>query len=475
MKKKWFKTSVVFTMMFSALYPINSNGQIIEKPNIVVIVADDLGWGDVGFHNSEIMTPHLDQLSKDGVILNRFYTAPICSPTRAGLMTGRYPNRFGLRTTVIPPWSHFGLDINEKILPQYLEEAGYENRAAIGKWHLGHANRKFLPLERGFTHFYGHYNGNLDYFTHEREGELDWHNDWKTSFDKGYTTDLITNEATKFIRKNSSKSTPFFLYVAFNAPHSPLQAKEEDLELYGYDKNKPKITGNPLDREGRGNTERQTYSAMVTAMDRGIGNILETLNNLNILDNTVVLFFSDNGAQVNVGGSSGLLRGHKGQEWEGGLRVPAIIKWPNGFEGGRTLNQVTGFVDVLPTFLDIVKYKNKIEMPLDGQSILSELQSGKETDRDFYLGNGALVNQKWKIIKAGEGISSMGLKTDVLFNIDMDPYEKNDLKSNNPEKYKSLLQKVYNYDTIVPKDEAPPFNKGKKDFKAPLNWEINEN
>lgn len=208
-----------------------SFAQQVERPNIVIVLADDLGWGDVGFHGSEIKTPCLNALAAEGVVLDRFYTAPISTPTRAGLMTGRYPNRFGIRTTVIPPWREDGLDENEETLADMLARNGYSNRAIIGKWHLGHTRKVHYPINRGFSHFYGHLNGAIDYFDHMREGELDWHNDWETCYDKGYSTELITQEAVRCIN-TYEKEGPFLLYVAYNAPHTPLQAQEKDIELY---------------------------------------------------------------------------------------------------------------------------------------------------------------------------------------------------------------------------------------------------
>ncbi len=165
------------------------------KPNIVIIVADDLGWGDVGFHGSQIKTPNIDTLAETGIVLDRFYVAPVCTPTRAGLLTGKYPNRFGVREVVIPPWRDFGIAPEEVFLPEELARAGYKNRAIIGKWHLGHSSRKYYPLNQGFTHFYGHLNGAIDYFTHEREGELDWHNDWESSYDRA--TQPICSRVTR--------------------------------------------------------------------------------------------------------------------------------------------------------------------------------------------------------------------------------------------------------------------------------------
>lgn len=449
------------------------------KPNIVIILADDLGWGDVGFHGSDIKTPYIDQLAKDGVILNRFYTAPVCSPTRAGLMTGRYPNRFGLRETVVPPWSEFGVDTSEVFLSQILAEAGYKNRAALGKWHLGHAKRKYLPLQRGFTHFYGHYNGAIDYFTHKREGELDWHNDEETSHDKGYSTDLITEEAVRCIKSYSSQKAPFFLYVAYNAPHGPLQAKKEDLLLYGYDETKPSFGKGNKDDEGfsgRGNTKKQTYAAMVTNMDRGIGNILAALKESGIDENTLVLFFSDNGAAPGEGSSSGELKGTKFQEWDGGVRSPAVIKWPAGFKGGHSIDQVTGYIDIVPTLGEIAGLKENSKKALDGISILPVLENKKEKiSRDFYLGYGSLISDnKWKIVKAANGNPRMKLEEDVLYNIAADPSEKKNIKTVYPLIYKELKEKVSQFDAIKSTIEVAPYGEGRQGFKAPKDWKITE-
>ncbi len=166
-----------------------------SRPNIVILLADDLGWRDVSFHGGEIATPHIDRIAAEGVQLNRFYVCPVCSPTRAALMTGRYPIRFGLMRTVVTPWRDFGLSTDEVTLADMLAKAGYEHRGVFGKWHLGHRRLKWHPLQRGFTHFRGHYNGNLDYFTHLREGERDWHVDYEPSDEEGYTTDLIGKAA----------------------------------------------------------------------------------------------------------------------------------------------------------------------------------------------------------------------------------------------------------------------------------------
>lgn len=473
------KTITWIFLVFCPLLVLSQEG---KKPNIILILADDLGWGDVGFNGSEIKTPNLDKLAKEGVVLNHYYTAPICSPTRAGLLTGRYPNRFGLRQTVVPPWSSFGVDTTEEYISQMLAQAGYTNRAIIGKWHLGQARQKYLPLNRGFTHFYGHYNGAINYFTHEREGELDWHNDNETSYDKGYSTDLLTDEAVKCIKNYSGKS-PFFIYLAYNAPHGPLQAKKEDLLLYGYDESQPafgKNTGggdedDPSANMGRGNTRRQTYSAMVTCMDRGIGRILRTLEEMGIDENTLVIFHSDNGAADFEGGSSGGLRGSKFTEWEGGVRAPAIVRWPAGFKGGRKLEQVMGYVDIAPTLRQVAGLKTAPAKPYDGINVLPVLKGEKkETDRVLYLGYGSIIFNQWKLIKAHSGSPKMTQENDLLFNIMVDPSEKNDLSKTNPAMFEKLKKMVADYDAIKPAVTVPPYGQGRKGFKAPKDWMIKE-
>lgn len=445
------------------------------RPNIVIIVADDMGWGDVGFHGSEIRTPHIDQLAREGVVLNRYYVSPICSPTRTGLMTGRLPERYGLRENVIAPWLDFGVDTAAEFLPRMLAQAGYKNRAAIGKWHLGHSRRKYLPLSRGFTHFYGHYNGAIDYFTHMREGELDWHNDWETVRDTGYSTDLITTEAVNCIGRYKNEG-PFFLYVAYNAPHGPLQAKESDLAGYGFDPSKPVFGKEQAGNEGalgRGNTRRQTYSAMVTAMDAGIGRILEALRAAGVDENTLVLFQSDNGAAPKEGGRNLPLRGFKFQEWEGGVRVPAVIRWPAGFKGGWTSEQVTGYIDIAPTLREIAGVKASPPQPYDGISMIRNLQEHKKIARNFYLGNGTLISNEWKLVIPRPGKASE-TAAPQLFAIDKDPGEKEDLSAQFPAQVTALLVLSKKYQAITPVEKVPPYDQGRKTFKAPANWDIRE-
>jgi len=261
-------------------------------PNIVLIVPDDLGRHDVSFHGGEIATPNIDRIAAEGVLIERFYTAPICSPTRAGLMTGRYPIRYGLMRNVIAPWQDFGLDTEEVTIPEVLARAGYEHRGVFGKWHLGHIGRKYHPLRRGFTESVGH-NTSIDYFTKERFGERDWFHGYEPASEEGYVTDLVAEHAVRFIDRRAGGETPFFLYVPFNAAHSPLQAKEEDLPLYADleaiepPRSWEEITaGGPLAPEEQRRERRRVHAAMVHALDEGVGRILQAIDDHDIAENT---------------------------------------------------------------------------------------------------------------------------------------------------------------------------------------------
>ncbi len=457
---------ILFVICFSCTQ--ESTQQVM--PNVILIIADDLGWGDVGFHGSEIQTPNIDLLAKEGIQLDRFYVAPICSPTRAGLLTGRYPNRYGLRNNVIRPWLDFGLDTTEVTLPEVLAEAGYANRALVGKWHLGHSRRSYHPLNRGYTYFYGHLNGAIDYFNFKREGERDWHENYQPSLDSGYTTDLIGKKACQLVRKYAAEEGPFFLQIAFNAPHSPLQATRKYLNMYGFD---PEQKGFVRGR-GRGNTKRQTYSAMVTHMDHEIGKLLQLMDSLKMADNTVVLFMSDNGAELNHGGFNGELRGGKLTEWEGGVRVPAILKWPDRIKKGGKTDQVMGYIDVLPTLLSMIEFQNISDLSLDGMDMsIGILEARNAVDRTFYLGNGAAISRQHKLIEGGEkvGLTRMKLTEDHLFNITTDETEVINLVMDDSLIYKRMKNIVKEYNEIpssvpIPDDARPP------SFTAPSNWTI---
>ena len=437
-----------------------------KRPNLVILVADDLGWNDVGYHGSDIRTRAIDRLAKSGVQLDRFYVCPICSPTRAGLLTGRYPHRFGLRDTVIPPWRKFGLNLSEQTLPEVFAKAGYKRRACIGKWHLGHYKRAYHPIERGFTHFYGHYNGAIDYFTHLREGERDWHRNFEPSADAGYSTELLGDEAVRFI-KGSPEGEPFLLYLPFNAPHGPLQAQRKYLDEYGYDEKagtfkKKGAAKDDYGAEGQGNRKRQTFAAMVTAMDTQIGRILDTLDSEGLAENSIVLFFSDNGATLKIGGSNKPLPGAKHSVHEGGVRVPAVIRWPAGLHGSRKFDTLMGYIDVLPTLLGLAgREKPGGGKPLDGIDLSGVLRGKtKAPDRTFYLGQKAVISQQWKLIEG------------KLYRIDTDPTERKDVSAANPAVLSRLAKQLNAFEKLAGKVKVAPYGSGRENFRAPADWRI---
>lgn len=440
-----------------------------SRPNVVIILADDLGWGDVGYHGSVISTPNIDRLASEGVEMDRYYTAPISSPARAGILTGRYPSRFGFRTAVIPPWRDCGLDAGERTLADMLAENGYAHRAAIGKWHLGHTHKAHYPLNRGFDHFYGCLNGALDYFTHFREGELDWHNDWESCYDEGYSTDLIAAEAVKCVDKYNAEGGPFFLYVAFNAPHAPYMAPEDAIAEY--------IDPAKLDSMPAAERNGYIYRAMVSRMDKGIGSIISALEKNGILDNTIVMFMSDNGGVDNipVGSTCAPLKGHKFQEWDGGVRVPAVIRWGNHFHNGTRLEELTSFVDIMPTIAEIIGDKKVTDRPYDGTSVLKLLTGKKKTmERDIYLGCGAVVNKDGKYIKAGKAgkNGAMKIKSDWYVYYPSDPYESENAISGHEAEAARLKEIADRYDAIVPYIPEQDYGKGRKGFVPPHEWRV---
>ena len=249
----------------------------VPQPNIVYILADDLGWKDVGFHGSDIKTPNLDRLAETGAKLEQFYAQPMCTPTRAALLTGRYPMRYGLQTLVILPDQTYGLPTSERLLPQVLKEAGYTT-ALVGKWHLGHAKREYWPRQRGFDYHYGPLIGEIDHFTHEMHGQKDWYRNNRPLKETGYVTTLLGQDAVRYIGRHDPKN-PLFMYLAFTAPHTPYQAPQPYLDRY-------KTISDPA---------RRAYAAMITAMDDQIGEVVKALEARGMRENTIIVFHSDNG------------------------------------------------------------------------------------------------------------------------------------------------------------------------------------
>jgi arylsulfatase A-like enzyme len=427
-------------LCLSALFATDSTiaGQ---KPDIVVLLADDLGSYDVSWRGSEIKTPHLDQLAASGAKLEQFYVQPVCSPTRAALMTGRYPMRYGLQVGVIRPWAEYGLPLEERLLPQALREAGYTT-AMCGKWHLGSHDKTYWPNARGFDHWYGHLFGALDYFTHVRDGKDDWYRDGQPVKEEGYATHLLARDAVNVI-KSQPKEKPLFLYVPFNAVHAPHQVPEKYKEPYA-DFAEP----------------RRTYAGMLAAMDEAIGQILNTLDETGRRKNALIFFSSDNGGpgpgRVT---SNGPLRAGKGTLYEGGVRVVACAAWEGRIKPGSTVNAPMHIADLYPTLLNLAGASLKQKLPLDGMDILPCLTEGKPSPREEILlnttpNNGALRMGDWKLVfrsnQGGEDAATAAEKKAKkkkravapagveLFNLAEDPFEKHDLSASHPEKLKAL-------------------------------------
>jgi arylsulfatase B len=410
-----------------------------SRPNIVYIVADDLGWKDVGFNGAaDIKTPNLDKLAQTGARLEQFYAQPMCTPTRAALLTGRYPNRYGLQTIVIPSVSTYGLATNEWLLPQALKEAGYQT-AIIGKWHLGHGDRKYWPKQRGFDYQYGPLIGELDYFTHEEHGVLDWYRDNKPVKEEGYTTTLLGDDAVKYINERNA-STPFFLYLAFNAPHTPYQALQEYVDRY-------KNIEDPT---------RRVYAAMVTCLDEQIGRLVAALDKKKLRDNTLIIFQSDNGgtrnamfsgvmadmSKIKIPCDNGPYREGKGTLYEGGTRVCALVNWPGHIPAGVTVNEMIHVVDMYPTLAKLAGASTTKCKLLDGLDVWGTLSHGKPSPRSEIVYNvepfrAGIRQGDWKLIWRPLLPSSV-----ELYNIAQDPSEKNNVAAEHPDKVAELQKRI---------------------------------
>ncbi|QYM78615.1 arylsulfatase [Horticoccus luteus] len=442
------------------------------RPNILFLLADDQGWGDVGFHGSEIRTPNIDRLAKEGARLEQFYVQPLCSPTRAALLTGRYPIRYGLQIGVVRPFAQYGLPLDERTLAQALHDVGYET-AITGKWHLGLVKPAYLPTHRGFEHQYGLYNGNFDYFTHRRDGGLDWHRDDHALHEEGYSTTLIAQEASRIIAAHDP-GRPLFLYVPFNAVHGPWQVPES------YEAPYQTMTG-----------RRRIYAGMVAAMDEGIGQILRTLDEKGLRENTLIVFCSDNGGPLpGVVTSNGPLRGGKGSLYEGGVRVPAVVVWDGKIKAGSVVPAVLHMVDWFPTLAKLAGAQSpSTDHPLDGRDAWPTIAACAASPHEDILLNitttgGAVRIGDWKLVVNGQvkdgeeggtvtearkDLKAQALAAPVieLFDLRSDPNETTNLAAKNPEKVAELQRKLSAYaKAAVPSKQAPI----SRDFKVPAVW-----
>lgn len=343
-------------------------------PNILIILGDDHGYGDISVHQGpHIQTPNIDRIAKNGIRLTQFYAnSSVCSPSRAALMTGRYPDRVGvpgvIRTYPESSWGYFSREAIT--LPSMLKQKDYHT-SIIGKWHLG-LEPENHPCKRGFDHFHGFLGDMMDdYYTHLRHDQNYMRKDLEVIDPRGHATDLFTEWATEVIRGHAHSSQPFFLYLAYNAPHTPIQPPEDWIERV-------------RQREPDASPERVKYIALVEHMDAGIGRVLDALENTGQLSNTLVIYTSDNGGQLNVGATNGALKGGKGQMYEGGIRVPACAMWADGIEKGYVCDNAAMLMDLFPTACEIAGVS--VNHQIEGLSILPTLRGENQnfSDRAMY-------------------------------------------------------------------------------------------
>jgi arylsulfatase B len=460
-----------------------------ERPNVIVIVADDLGWNDVGFHGGDIDTPSLDRLAAEGTELNRFYTTPICSPTRAALMTGRDPMRLGVAYGVILPWDTNGIHPDEHFLPESFNTAGYQT-AMVGKWHLGHAQMTYHPNNRGFEHFYGHLHTEVGFYPpFSNQGGKDFQRNGVSIDDEGYETFLLADEVSRYIRERD-RAKPFFIYMPFIAPHTPLDAPQELQDKYK-DINtdlapaRAKQTDDTrrISRLIGMDSARPMYAAVVDAMDQAIGQVLDTLDKEGIAENTIVLFFSDNGgAAYSVGGADNApLRGGKGETFEGGIRVVSIVRWPDRIPAGEKMTQIMTAMDVFPTLTDAAGVEPQNKRKFDGRSMWPAITSGAQMPRDelVYFAsetpiyghfNLTAFNDEWKLVQEVEQDQLETTVTNYLFRIQQDPNEYNNLAQAHPDVVQKLSGMMREWRALYPINGTRSQLMPPPGWRAPKDW-----
>jgi arylsulfatase A-like enzyme len=435
-----------------------------SKPNIIVIVADDLGYGDLGVHGcKDIPTPNIDSLAQNGIrCTNGYVSHPYCSPTRAGLMTGRYQQRFGHefnpgRPTEMAP--NVGLPLSESTMADRLRAAGYRT-GIVGKWHLGHADEKYHPLNRGFDSFFGFLGGAHSYLESGR-GAISIRRNRKPIQEEEYLTDAFAREGAQFIRENAAR--PFFLYWAFNAVHGPLEAPPKSEKQFSEIKN-PK---------------RQTYAAMLTSLDNAIGRGLKEIREQGLEDNTLIFFISDNGGPEDVNGSNnGPFRGSKGSTFEGGIRSPFLVQWKGHLPAGAVYEPPVIQLDILPTAMAAGSIDAPEDAAFDGVNLLPYFNGenkGKPHDTLYWRDGSdmAVRSGDWKLVhspnvrprRRGDVNSAQrpkGLDEAMLFNLANDPGEATDLADANPEKKQELAATWSKWNSELAEPLWPPRERGKR-------------
>jgi len=416
------------------------------RPNVIVILADDLGYTDTGFTGAQdIPTPNIDRIARAGVrFTNAYVSHPFCSPTRAGLMTGRYQQRFGHENNpkYDPNDRVSGLPADQITLAQVLSEAGYATGIA-GKWHLG-ATPEMHPLRRGFREQFGFIGGGHDYFKaggvdETREYFIPFQRDGKPVAESEYLTDALSREAGAFVRRHSGN--PFFLYLAYNAPHTPQQATEKYLGRFA----------------GIQDPRRRNYAAMISAMDDGVGRLLDTIDELRLGAGTLIFFLSDNGGPVGINGSSNQpFRGAKGQLYEGGIRVPFAARWTGRLPAGKVYSEPVISLDIFPTAAALAGAKSPAGVKLDGVDLMPHLD-GKATrpphERLFWRTGGgvqyAVREGRYKLYRNADGAQ--------LYDLEADPGESRDVAADHKDVFERLegARQDWNKELKPPLFESP--------------------
>ena len=420
-RRKRFRLIVTVTWLCAVGMSLSHAGDGL--PNIVVVLTDDQGYADISFnpyHPSEVSTPNMDRLAREGVFFRQAYiNGNTCAPTRAALMTGRYQQRAGIYTS---GEGGSGLPLDEKIFPQFLKDLGYVS-GAFGKWHMG-LTREYSPVARGFDSFYGFLGrGAHDYFNLATEpDDRPMYRDFEPIKDEGYLTNRLTEEAVAFIHKH--RDEPFYLHLAYNAVHAPKQAPPEDVDRYR--ELYPDIS------EGR-----VILMAMLAHLDQGIGQVVGALKETGAWDNTLFFFLTDNGGAAAMEADNSPLRGTKQYNYEGGVRTPFVVSWPDRFDGGRSLDQPVIAMDILPTVLEAAGVEMPIERPLDGVSLMPLLMGEPlEWDRDLFWSEGG-ESGEWAV-RSGDWKLYVEKDSKSLFHLGFDPGEAVDLSQAHPMQVEAL-------------------------------------
>ena len=432
-------------LLILSLFDCSSSNDQISKPNIVLILIDDLGYGDLGcYGNPMVSTPHIDKLAAEGIRFTDFHSnGPMCTPTRAALLTGLYQNRFGEKFE--GPLSgktqyNEGLPLAAITMPEMLKKTGYVT-GMFGKWHLGY-QEPFLPTTQGFDEFVGLTAGDGDHHSHiDRWGREDWWHNNAKNMEEGYSVDLITEHSKSFIQRHQNE--PFFLYIAHLAIHFPWQGKDdpahrESGKTYENDK-----WGIVPDREN----VFPHVKSMIEAVDESVGEVIHTLKALNLHENTLVIFTSDNGGYIHYNNqfhnisSNGNLRGQKAEVYEGGHRVPMIAHWPGKITGGNMSDAPTMTFDLLPTFLNLADINNQYS--LDGFDLTDHLLNQVELrERTLFwkMDNEIAVRKgNWKLVKLGD-------QPFELYDLVTDIGEKEDISISNLKLAKELYQEYQEWE-----------------------------